>query len=124
MSLLTGIDCSADTEFAARQEFKDDADINVLLRRFGAVPPQGPLKFGEFDFSLTLLEGIEAAREAARAFAELPKDVRERYRDWPSVLAAIDRGELSFSKPVAEAPPGGSGGAVGDPEPPAGGVSP
>lgn len=114
------LDCSGDVEHAARQEFKDDADLNVLLRRFGAIPTGSAPVFGEYDFDLTLQDAIAAGRESSRAWSRLPADVQARYGSWPAVLAALDRGELKLKLPTAEAASGGSEAAGGGSGPPAG----
>lgn len=90
------VDCPADSPTAARQEFAADADINQVLRRLGALPPvpQG----GVFDFDVTLQQSLHAAKESEAAFAELPKEIRDRYGNWAGVLSAVDRGEITFAK--------------------------
>lgn len=114
VSVETGV-VFPDDEEGARQEFAVDADINVLLRRYGGLPPvRGEAQFAEVDFSQDLLEAHVAVERARSAYFDLPDDVRKLYPDWQSVQAAIDSGVLAFgSAPVA--PAVGAAGAVPPP---------
>ena len=85
-------------EDRTRQEFKDDADANLLLKRFGAGVPQRSVEVGEVDFSVDLLQALEAARAASAAFGRLDPAIRATYPDWGAVLKAQERGELVFDR--------------------------
>lgn len=81
-------------EDTARQEFKAEADINVLMARFGMTAPQRQTMFGEVDFGLDLQTAYAAIDAARRMHAKLPRNLTERYPDWQSVLNALNSGEL------------------------------
>nr|QJB18809.1 MAG: internal scaffolding protein [Microvirus sp.] len=85
------------SEDRARQEFKDECDVNVILRRFGAGGFEArPVVYGIQDTDLDL-QGVYLAAEAAEAgWLRLPEKLRRRYPGWPELLAAVDRGEASL----------------------------
>lgn len=101
---LTGISF-LDTKDLARQEFKDEADVNVLLRKFGVGVPQKPNPvFGDVDYTVDLQSALTAAREASFAWSKLPMTIRTKYRNWSGVLDAIERGALKVDQ-LQEKPP-------------------
>lgn len=107
VGLEAGIKCTAE-EDKARQEFKDEADINVLLRRYGAVPPPKPLG-GEWDFDQDFQAGLNATRELAEGYAKLPRQLREAYPEPLDLIAAVLRGEVQYKGDgTPEVPSGGS----------------
>lgn len=93
MSLETGIDCSAAPD-TARQEFKDESDINLLLSRFGVTGRNTPPTFGEVDYSLDLQQALGAIHDAKRTYARLPIELREKYESWQSLLNAVEDGSF------------------------------
>lgn len=82
----------------ARQEFKLEADINHVLRRFGVDGTMPPMRQGEFgvevdydyDFqaAMNTIAGVEAA------YRRLSPEIKEKYPTWQLFLAAIERGEI------------------------------
>lgn len=88
VSRETGLRC--EDESLTKQSFVEDADINVLVKRFGLgyempeelVPPQY-VDFAEvFDFQ----SAMNAVREAQEAFDAMPADVRSRFNNDPQRL--------------------------------------
>lgn len=70
-----------------QQQFKDDADINVIMKRFlstgqmvGRVRP--PLNV-DFDAAVDYREMLDLQIKADRSFAALPAEVRERFGNSP-----------------------------------------
>lgn len=90
----------ADFPDLARQEFKDDADINVIMHRFGADAPQRPVSFGVRDFDLGLQEGIHALETALDSYDRQPQEVKERFGSPGAYMAAVESGE--FAKFIRE----------------------
>lgn len=88
-----GIDTG--TDGGARQEFKDEADINILLSRFGIntqVRTDG--KYGaEIDYNLDLQQAYAAIESARRATSAVPEELREKYPTWREMLNATETGE-------------------------------
>lgn len=96
------------SEDKARQEFKDEANINHLLKRYGALPPAVP-PGGAFDFDVTLQDGLNAIQDVAQGYANLPRDVRQAYPTPLDLVAAVLRGEVKFKgDEVTEVPSGAS----------------
>lgn len=96
-------------EDRTRQEFKEEADINVILRRAGAGGFEArPVSYGVQDLDLDL-QGVYAAVEVAQeAWERLPGRLRKRYPSWAELLPALERGEAALVDPdgVVVDPPG------------------
>lgn len=89
----SGLVCPVE-EDKARQEFKDEADVNVILRRFGAGGFEvRPVRYGVQDMDADLQSVYRAAELAQEGWLRLPEHVRRRYPGWPELLDAVDRGE-------------------------------
>lgn len=80
-------------EDKARQEFRDEADVNLLLKRYGAIPNPKPVG-GEWDFSTDLQGAYALLNDAKRLFQDFPQPLRSQYRNWQNVYAAIMSGEI------------------------------
>lgn len=107
-------------EDRTRQEFKADADVNVIVRRFGPNAFAGG-EYGSQDFDLDLLQVQEATRTALKGFSRLPEAVQARYRDVESYLAAFATGDLALVDDevvvaVEPAPAGSTDAATGQGE--------
>lgn len=101
----------------ARQEYKDESDINKLLYRYGVglVAGQRQPQWGqEVDYDLDLQTALTAVADAKRAHAGLPDNLKARYATWRELLNALESGQLEMKaeEPIPEAP---------EPIPPAGG---
>lgn len=77
-------------ESRAQQQFKEECDINTIVKRFGLtgeipgeyrVPVSGDFT-GISDFHSAML----AVRQAQEAFMELPAEVRARFNNDPQLL--------------------------------------
>lgn len=94
-SLEAGLDTS-DKPDLARQEFRDDADANLLLKRYGVnVPVQAQPQYGDADFDLDLHSAHIAVDRAQHAFRKLPNELREKYKTTQGLLDAMNSGELA-----------------------------
>lgn len=77
-----------------RQEFKDDADLNILLARFGVdTPMRQGLQYGEVDYQLDLQQALDAIDTAKKANIHAPEELRDKYPDWRSILNGVETGE-------------------------------
>lgn len=99
-SLVTSLDMSdqdnPDNKTSVRQEFKDEADINNILRKFGYDTfNNDPRFFSETDYTLDLQATIAAAYDLQEAHSNLPADLIELFPDVPSMVNAARNGELS-----------------------------
>lgn len=123
---LRGYDVKAESERNAnpgggesrvQQHFAEDADINVIMRRFkvtGQMPfgsAQGV--YGDFTEITDYESAVEKIRGAHERFMKLPPEVREKFKNDPGVMIRKAQ-ELSeeefveFSSVKPEAPVPGS----------------
>lgn len=82
---------STGTETPVQQQFKKDADINELVRRFGLLgklPPavDDPRYYGDVSDIFDLRTAMERMRDAQAKFMALPASVRKRFHDTPAEL--------------------------------------
>lgn len=86
-----------------RQEFTQDADVNVILRRYGANLPLRPVQFGEVDTDLDLMGAYASVDAAREAHASLPDNLREAFPTWQSLAEALAQGKVTVEpSPVGE----------------------
>lgn len=96
VSLSNGLDCSVDADSGevltsrAQQSFKEECDINEIVRRFG-VTGQLPENVrvpqsGDFTGISDYQSALNAVIAAEDAFMELPAIVRERFDNDPQSL--------------------------------------
>lgn len=83
-----------DNKDTARQEFKEEADINYMLSRFGITQPRGTPTYGEWDDSIDLQIAFESIREARAGYAALPQQLRDKFRSMEDMMKALDNGSL------------------------------
>lgn len=83
-----GVDCSKD-EVRTKQSFREECDINVLVKRFGLdagaegrVPPM----FGDYSGAVEFQEAQEIVARAQSQFNALPARQRERFHNDPAEL--------------------------------------
>lgn len=86
------------------QSFKDEADINYMLSRFGITQPRGAPQYGTWDDSIDLQMAIESVREARAGYDTLPKELREKFPSMEYFLRSIDNGSLVIQHNDAEQP--------------------
>lgn len=89
----------------ARQEFRDEADINYMLSRFGITQPRGAPTYGEWDDSIDLQSAIESVREARAGYRTLPEELRRKFPSMEDFLRAIDNGSLVLKTEEPEVTP-------------------
>jgi len=88
--LAAGTTC--EDESLTQQSFRDDADLNVLVRRFGIdkipVPPmaQDPAYFGDFSNVPDLRTALDLVNDATNRFMELPPQLRAKFDNSPAKL--------------------------------------
>lgn len=90
-SLATALDTSADP-MLTRQEYKDEADLNILLSRFG-VPGARPMTWGqEIDWNTDLQQALGAMEQAKSVENTVPEELKSKYPTWRHVLNAVENG--------------------------------
>lgn len=107
VSLETGISFDPE-EDRTRQEFADDADVNKLLNKYGALPPMNTVRFGEHDFDVDLLTAYSAISQAESAYSQLPESVRKAFPDWHSLAEALSKGDIASAIAEANKSPSGA----------------
>lgn len=98
------IDCSAPgNKDMARQEFKEEADINYMLSRFGITQPRGTPTFGTWDDTIDLQTALQSVSDAREAYKQLPENLRAKFTRMEDLLTALENGSLVIKN--EEAPP-------------------
>lgn len=98
-------------EDRARQEFKTETETSTILARFGAGQafPRAVGVNGEVDFDLDLRAAYEVVQASRDAWLRLPIDVRQQFRGWQELQAAVEAGTW----PPKKAPEAAAAGAAG-----------
>lgn len=100
---VTGLACPED-EDRTRQEFAEEADVNVLLRRYGAVP-MGEATYGEFDYDVHLHQAVNGVRQARDDYRRMPAEVRNQFPTFEAFMAAVEDGRLEITtEPAVKQP--------------------
>jgi len=110
ITLSSSLVCT-DEEDKCRQEFANDADVNVLVARHGIVPR--PVSYGEHNFDEDLTAQMQSRSLFEAWFAEAPAEVREMYSDMGAFLRAFGAGAFNSPSAGVEPPSGGSSPAEG-----------
>jgi hypothetical protein len=80
-------------EMITRQEFKDEANLNILLKRFGVQVRTDGQYGSEIDYAIDLQTALSAIDQARKANYNVPPELAEKYPSWLSVLGAAETGE-------------------------------
>lgn len=94
MSRESALDCSTDRDMT-RQEFKEETDINVLLKKFGLNQQSRPLIYGEYDYTVDYQQALQSVEEARRAYMRMPQEIRDKYPNTKSMLDGMATGALA-----------------------------
>lgn len=89
----------------ARQEFAAEADINVMLHKFGIAPERGAPVYGEWDDTMDLQQAIASVTEAKAAYADLPEELRRKFNSMEELLRAYANGSLVIKNEEVPAQP-------------------
>lgn len=84
-------DITCRDESLTMQSFTEDADLNVIAKRYGIdgqipVAPINPAMYGDFSDAPDLREALDRTRDAKNKFMDLPAKLRARFRNDPSEL--------------------------------------
>lgn len=91
VDIVDGIDCSLNPKServqAAQQQFKDDCDINVLMKRYMEGIPLPQImdlpKSGDFSKVPDFHEAMNIINRAKETFMEVPAELREKFANDP-----------------------------------------
>lgn len=91
VSADTGLSCQDEDQ--TKQEFKEECDINTILKRFnitGQLPTDVRMpSFGDFSTVHDFQTAVNAIAEANEAFDEMPAEVRARFGNDPGAFVAF-----------------------------------
>lgn len=103
-----------DSRDVTRQEFKDDADVNIILDRFGvdSFAKRQP-RYDEIDYNTDLQSALNTLITVQEGWDRLPDDIKARYPDWRTVVQLMAEGTppkelLDALKPQPETPANGN----------------
>ncbi len=101
---------SKDTGFSTvgktrtQQNFKDECDINTIMRKFAVTghmaPPSRLPQYGDFTGIRDYKSALEAVLEASRAFGELPADVRSYFANDPAAFVDFCSNDANREKAI------------------------
>lgn len=112
-SLELGVVVNMDEDMT-RQEFKEECDVNHILRQHGYIVR--PLKYGEHNFDDDLTAQMQSRSVFQLWYESAPSDIREAYPDLGSFLAAFGSGAFKTGLEVPEVPSGASSPGPSQPE--------
>lgn len=109
VSRETGLACADPTR--AQQQFKDDSDINTIVKRFGLTGQlpdnvRTPVE-GDFTSVSDYHTAMNVVRRSQEAFMEMPADVRARFSNDPGKFMAFvnDKNNLDEARKLGIAVP-------------------
>lgn len=85
----------------ARQEFKNEADINYMLSRFGVTQPRGAPTYGTWDDTIDLQIALQSVSDAREAYKLLPEDLQQKFTRMEDLLEAMENGSLVIKNEAA-----------------------
>lgn len=112
----SGLKC--EDKSLALQSQAEDADINVILKRFGVtgqMPVSArPVTYQDFEGIFDFRTALEAVRAGEEAFMQLPAEVRSRFSHDPQVFVEFcsdpanlpELRKLGLAKEVVDGSPG------------------
>ena len=101
-------------EDMTRQEFKDECDVNHILRQHGYMVR--PVQYGEHNFDDDLTAQMQSRSVFQLWYDSAPAEVREAYPDLGSFLAAFGSGAIKTGLETPEVPSGDSSPSASQPE--------
>lgn len=88
------LDCTSSKDMA-RQEFKDDADINIMLSRFGVNQQQRTTTpFGEADYTIDLQQAMHSINQTQRAYQRMDPEIKRIYPTYEQFIKGVATGDL------------------------------
>lgn len=109
VSVETGLACS--DEHRTKQEFKDETDINTLLRKFsvtGELPSGVRMPtYGDFSEVTDFHGAVNAIALARESFDSMPAEVRARFKNDPAEFVAFcqDQKNMAEARKLGLVPP-------------------
>lgn len=122
-SFASGLACTDAS--LTQQDQKEDADINVLVRRFG-VTGEMPIStrmpmYQDFADVFDFRTAVETVKQAEEAFLQVPAEIRARFHNDPGAFAEFCEKPENLPElrkmglaAIVEEPTNGSGNVEGD----------
>lgn len=86
---------SRESRDVTRQEYRDDVEVNLQLKRYGVhVPIRQGGEFTERDYTLDLQQAIYSTEQAHNTWLHLPREIRQKYPTWKHMLDGMANGHL------------------------------
>lgn len=79
--------CCKDEPSITQQQFRDEVDVNTIVKRFGmgqVPPPSAAGVYGDFTGITDYASAVEKIEAARAGFMALPPEVRERFGNDPA----------------------------------------
>lgn len=119
-SLDTGLSCPETT--LTQQQFRDEADINYIMERFGVtgeLPQVQAPRYGDYTDVLDYHSAMNTLRAAQEGFMQLPAAVRARFGNDPGQLLEFcsDEGNRAEAEKLGLVFPTTAAPAAGAPAP-------
>jgi hypothetical protein len=105
--------CSIEEDMT-RQEFKEECDVNHILRQHGFMVR--PVQYGEHNFDDDLTVQMQSRSVFQLWYDSAPDEVRAAYPDLGSFLAAVASGAIKTGLEPSEVPSEGSSPSASPPE--------
>ena len=99
--VVCDIVCTVEEDMT-RQEFKEECDVNHILRQHGYMVR--PVQYGEHNFDDDLTAQMQSRSVFQMWYDSAPADVREAYPDLGSFLAAFGSGAFKTGMAGVEVP--------------------
>ena len=100
-NVVCDVVCSEEEDMT-RQEFKEECDVNHILRQHGYMVR--PVQYGEYNFDDDLTAQMQSRSVFQLWYDSAPADVREAYPDLGSFLAAFGSGAIKTGMAGSEVP--------------------
>lgn len=89
----------------ARQEFKEEADVNHMLSKFSITPERGAPTYGEWDDTMDLQQALQSVAEARAAYTDLPDEIKAKFSSMEELLKAYNNGSFVIKDGDVPVPP-------------------
>lgn len=101
----TDPDNDPETRSRTRQEFKAEADINNILKKFGVDAFNNQPILGSMDYDTNLHEAMELLASANRLHRDLPEELRAKYPTRADIIEGLDSGQFITDLEAINNPP-------------------
>jgi len=112
ISLMTGLffdPLDESSRMITRQEFKDDADINKLISKFGVdafTKGRQAIPGAQINYDLDLQQALTTVNAVQQRYNFIPQWLKDRYPNWQLLAEALESGTIDLKEPQAPpAPP-------------------